>query len=56
MPGITPVFAETDAVRVRQIVGNLLSNAVKYTPKGSIAVDIAVRDGAAEFAPASGSR
>ena len=46
-----PVFAETDAIRVRQIVGNLLSNAVKYTPRGSITVDIAVRDGAAELRP-----
>jgi signal transduction histidine kinase len=30
--------AETDASRIRQIVGNLLSNAIKYTDAGSIAL------------------
>jgi signal transduction histidine kinase len=29
-----PIAIETDARRVRQILGNLLSNAVKYTPRG----------------------
>ena len=29
---------ETDAVRVRQVVGNLLSNAVKYTTRGAVGI------------------
>jgi adenylate cyclase len=29
---------DTDAVRVRQILGNFLSNAIKYTPAGSITI------------------
>ncbi|HET9983142.1 MAG TPA: ATP-binding protein [Longimicrobiales bacterium] len=46
-----PVFAETDPVRVRQIVGNLLSNAVKYTPEGTITLAAALRDGGEGFRP-----
>ncbi|MBX6364981.1 MAG: PAS domain S-box protein [Gemmatimonadetes bacterium] len=45
------VFADTDAIRVRQIVGNLVSNAVKYTPKGRVTLEVALRDGAEEFRP-----
>src|SRR5690606_32217081 len=29
---------ETDAVRVRQVVGNLLSNAIKYTVRGAVGI------------------
>ena len=37
---------ETDAERVKQILGNLLSNAVKYTPaRGKIQVRVAEADG-----------
>jgi signal transduction histidine kinase len=34
LDGLDGDVVETDARRVRQIVGNLLSNAVKYTPRG----------------------
>ena len=39
---------ETDAARVRQVLGNLLSNAIKYTDRGRISVRASVRsDGGA---------
>ncbi|MEO8336398.1 MAG: HAMP domain-containing sensor histidine kinase [bacterium] len=31
---VQPISVQTDARRVRQILGNLLSNAIKYTPEG----------------------
>lgn len=40
VPGIN-----SDARRIRQVVGNLLSNAVKYTDHGRITVGVAMRDG-----------
>jgi signal transduction histidine kinase len=35
-----PVVVNSDAVRVRQVLGNLISNAVKYTQQGHIAVRV----------------
>ncbi|HEX7120302.1 MAG TPA: PAS domain S-box protein [Longimicrobiales bacterium] len=43
-PDTVPVI-ESDANRVRQILGNLLSNAVKYTERGSITMRLDVREG-----------
>ena len=39
---------ESDAVRIRQILGNLLSNAVKYTGTGGVRLSVAVRRGNSE--------
>ena len=36
---------ESDASRIRQIIGNLLSNAVKFTERGSVTVRAAMREG-----------
>jgi signal transduction histidine kinase len=47
----TPPLVETDAERVKQVVGNLLSNAVKYTPpRGSIQVEVEALEGAGRLA------
>jgi len=35
---------ESDAARIRQILGNLLSNAIKYTMRGGITVRVALRE------------
>jgi PAS domain S-box-containing protein len=45
LPADLPTI-ESDADRIRQVLGNLLSNAVKYTEHGSITVTAALREGA----------
>jgi signal transduction histidine kinase len=35
-----PTVVESDAARVRQVLGNLISNAVKYTQRGHIAIRV----------------
>jgi PAS domain S-box-containing protein len=45
-----PVPVEADATRVSQVIGNLLQNAAKFTPAGgTVAVEVALREGAAEI-------
>jgi signal transduction histidine kinase len=39
----SPVFAISDQLRVRQVLGNLLSNAVKFTSEGTIVVRVEER-------------
>lgn len=40
------LFAEVDAVRLRQAVGNLIDNALRHTPMGGhVAVELAELDG-----------
>jgi signal transduction histidine kinase len=51
LPAYFPVI-ESDAGRVRQILGNLMSNAIKYTPKGSVTVRIDTGEG--DHAPSPG--
>ena len=47
-----PPLIESDANRIRQILGNLISNAVKYTDREAITVIVGVREGGQ--APGSG--
>lgn len=51
LPDNLPLI-ESDATRVRQVLGNLFSNAVKYTDQGSVDVTVSVR--AAPDAPGRG--
>jgi PAS domain S-box-containing protein len=44
LPDDLPVI-ESDATRVRQILGNLFSNAVKYTDEGEVRASVEVRSG-----------
>lgn len=41
------LHADTDQVRVRQVLANLLSNAVKYAPGSQVTVDAALRSSGA---------
>ncbi len=42
-----PLYLETDAAKVQQILLNLLSNAVKFTDRGTIRVDLGEENGTA---------
>jgi CheY-like chemotaxis protein/CHASE3 domain sensor protein len=46
----TPVFVETDAQRLEQILRNLISNAMKFTEKGEVVVDVEASDDRITFA------
>lgn len=37
------LHADTDPMRLRQVLGNLLSNAVKYAPRARVSVDAEIR-------------
>jgi signal transduction histidine kinase len=50
LPGDFPVV-DSDAERVRQILGNLVSNAVKYTAEGAVHVRVGIREGARAPSP-----
>jgi signal transduction histidine kinase len=43
---------ESDAGRVRQILGNLMSNAIKYAPQGSVTLRVETSEG--DHAPGPG--
>jgi two-component system, NarL family, sensor histidine kinase BarA len=51
LPEEFPVV-DSDAERVRQILGNLISNAVKYTTEGAVTVQVGTRED--ERAPGAG--
>src|SRR5690606_17281511 len=43
LPAVFPVI-DSDADRIRQVLGNLLSNALKYTRQGSVTARLRVAD------------
>ena len=43
-----PIYIESDAGRLRQLVLNLVSNAIKFTPEGGVAIQVRLEPGASE--------
>ncbi|OHB25955.1 MAG: hypothetical protein A2542_01040 [Parcubacteria group bacterium RIFOXYD2_FULL_52_8] len=40
-----PVTISADSGKIRQVINNIIDNSIKYTPAGSIAVALGVKDG-----------